>query len=147
MKVIVTENPENPETFVEIHCRESDAAVRKLQRHISSYEERFICHSEKGAVYIPANDILYFEAVDNKTFLYTRDKSYDIEKRLYELEEMLDDRDFFRCSKAVIINVTKIEKLKPELTRNILATLCNGERVIISRRYARAFKKMIGLEG
>ena len=62
-----------------------------------------------------------------------------------ELEEMLDKRDFFRCSKSVIINISKIEKLKPEITRNILATLSNGEVIVVSRRYATELKKLIGI--
>ena len=143
MKVFVTENTANDGTSVEIHCRECDAGVRKLQRHICSYEERFTCSSESGTVYVSATDIFYFEAIDNKTFLYTRDKVFEIQKRLYELEGFLNDKDFFRCSKAIIVNVTKIEKLKPELTRNILASLCNGEVVVISRRYVKAFRNLI----
>ncbi len=146
MKVFITENEEHDETSVEIHCRECDANVQRLQRHISSYDERFTCSSESGTVYVNAKDIFYFETIDNKTFLYTKDKVYEVQKRLYELESILDDKDFFRCSKAIIVNVTKIEELKPELTRNIMAVLSNGEVVVISRRYVKAFKKLIYLE-
>ena len=146
MRVFITENRGNDETLVEIHCRECDANVRKLQRHICSYDERFACSSESGTVYVNAKDIFYFETIDNKTFLYTKDKVYEIQKRLYELEGTLNDKDFFRCSKAIIVNVTKIERLKPELTRNIMAVLSNGEVVVISRRYVKAFKKLIYLE-
>lgn len=143
MKTIVTENTGNNETFVEIHCRECDANVRKLERHIVSYDERFACRSGDGTMYVQARDVFYFEAIDNRTFLYTADRVYEIGKRLYELESMLNGRDFFRCSKAIIVNVTKIEKLKPELTRNIMAGLYNGESVVISRRYAKAFRELI----
>ena len=146
MKVFITENEEHDETSVEIHCRECDANVQRLQRHISSYDERFTCSSESGTVYVNAKDIFYFETIDNKTFLYTKDQVYEVQKRLYELESILDDKDFFRCSKAIIVNVTKIEELKPELTRNIMAVLSNGEVVVISRRYVKAFKKLIYLE-
>ena len=143
MKVFITESKDRAETSVEIHCRECDANVRKLERHISSYDERFACSSASGTVYIQAKDIFYFEAIDNKTFLYTGDRVYEVQKRLYELENVLNDKDFFRCSKAIIVNVTKIEELKPELTRNILASLCNGEVVVISRRYVKAFRNLI----
>jgi DNA-binding LytR/AlgR family response regulator len=146
MKVFITESEDLDETSVEIHCRECDAGVRRLERHISSYEERFACSFESGTVYVNAKDIYYFEAIDNKTFLYTRDQVYEVPKRLYELEGMLNDKDFFRCSKAIIVNVTKIERLKPELTRNIMAVLSNGEVVVISRRYVKAFRKLIYLE-
>ena len=69
------------------------------------------------------------------------------EKRLYELEELLDEKTFFRASKSVIVNLNKITKLKPEVTRNILATLTNGEVIVISRRNVKALKELIGVEG
>ena len=85
--------------------------------------------------------------MDKKTFLYTQGSVLSTDKRLYELEEMLDEKTFFRCSKSVIVNLDKITKLKPEVTRNILSTLTNGEVIVISRRYVRALKDLIGLEG
>ena len=57
----------------------------------------------------------------------------------------MDRRDFFRCSKSVILHLNKVQQLKPEITRNILATLVNGERVVISRRYAPELKKLLGI--
>ena len=49
-------------------------------------------------------------------------------------------------SKSVIVNLNKITKLKPEVTRNILATLTNGEVIVISRRNVKALKELIGVE-
>ena len=67
------------------------------------------------------------------------------EKRLYELEEMLDEKDFFRCSKSMIVHLDKVTELKPEITRNILATLKNGEVIIVSRRYVPQLKNLLGI--
>ncbi|MBO4775403.1 MAG: LytTR family transcriptional regulator DNA-binding domain-containing protein, partial [Lachnospiraceae bacterium] len=100
----------------------------------------------EGETYIVSLDeILYAESVDKKTFIYTDEKVLSTDKRLYELENILDKRDFFRCSKSVIININKVTRLKPEITRNILATLSNGEVVVISRRYAAELKKLLGI--
>ena len=85
--------------------------------------------------------------MDKKTFLYTQGNVFLTDKRLYELESILDEKTFFRCSKSVIVNLEKIKSLRPEVTRNIRATLENGEIIVISRRYAAALKKLIGLEG
>ena len=89
--------------------------------------------------------ILYIESVDKRTFIYTESRVLMTDKRLYELEELLDGKDFFRCSKSTIIHLNKIVKLKPEITRNILATLSNGENIVISRRYAAELKKLLGI--
>jgi len=144
MKVIITQNNEITEVSVEIHCREIDADIKKLNNYISNYDERIEAGCDGEKLYVDLNDILYFESVENKTFMYTEDKVLSTSMKLYEIEGRLSEKDFFRCSKSIVVNIRKIVKLKPELTRNILATLTNGEVVIISRRYATDFKKLIG---
>lgn len=146
MKVFITQDDELTDISVEIHCREISTDVKKLEKFISNYEERIKGKFEGETIYIDVNDILYFESVDNTTFMYTEDKILTSTLRLYEIEERLSSKDFFRCSKSVVVNVGKIIKLKPELTRNIVATLCNDEIVVISRRYTAAFKKLLSLE-
>ena len=134
-------------TAVEIHCREITSETERLERYIKRFDEHIIGTANGQAHQIALEQILYIESVDKKTFLYTTGNVYETEKRLYELEEMLDEKTFFRCSKSVIVNLNKITKLKPEVTRNILATLTNGEVVVISRRNVKALKSLIGLEG
>jgi len=146
MKVTI-KNDIDSGTAVEIHCREVTSETERLARYIGRFDER-ITATSKGQTYnIPVEEILYIESVDKKTFLYTSGNILQTEKRLYELEELLDEKTFFRCSKSVIVNLNKITKLKPEVTRNILATLANGEVIVISRRYVRNLRDLIGLDG
>ena len=146
MKVTVSKDLESG-TAVEIHCREVTPETERLERYIRRFDERLTA-SENGSTYnVSVEEILYIESVDKKTFLYTTGHILQTEKRLYELEELLDEKTFFRCSKSVIVNLNKVTRLKPEVTRNILATLTNGEVIVISRRYVRALKALIGMEG
>lgn len=146
MQVTIRQDLESG-TAVEIHCREITSETERLERYIRRFDERIIGSSEGQAHTIAVEQILYIEAVDKKTFLYTPGNVYETDKKLYELEEMLDGKTFFRCSKSVIVNLNKITKLKPEVTRNILATLMNGEVVVISRRNVKQLKALIGLDG
>jgi len=146
MQVTIRQDLESG-TAVEIHCREITSETERLERYIRRFDERIIGSSEGQAHTIAVEHILYIEAVDKKTFLYTPGNVYETDKKLYELEEMLDGKTFFRCSKSVIVNLNKITKLKPEVTRNILATLTNGEVVVISRRSVKQLKALIGLDG
>ena len=146
MQVTIRQDLESG-TAVEIHCREITSETERLERYIRRFDERIIGSSEGQAHTIAVEQILYIEAVDKKTFLYTPGNVYETDKKLYELEEMLDGKTFFRCSKSVIVNLNKITKLKPEVTRNILATLTNGEGVVISRRNVKQLKALIGLDG
>ena len=145
MRVEIINDQKIESVNVEIHCKDITDEVKRLKRHIDNFSTG-ISGSEDGNTYIVSpNDIFYIESVDKKTFIYTEDKVLSTDKRLYELEEILDNRDFFRCSKSVIININKVVKLKPEITRNILATLSNNEVVVISRRYATELKKLLGI--
>ena len=146
MQVTIRQDLESG-TAVEIHCREITSETERLERYIRRFDERIIGSSEGQAHTIAVEQILYIEAVDKKTFLYTPGNVYETDKKLYELEEMLDGKTFFSCSKSVIVNLNKITKLKPEVTRNILATLTNGEVVVISRRNVKQLKALIGLDG
>lgn len=146
MKVTIKKDIESG-TQVEIHCKEVTGETERLERYISRFDERITGSSEGQTYSIDINAILYIESVDKKTFLYTQGNVFLTEKRLYELESILDEKTFFRCSKSVIVNLEKIKSLRPEVTRNIRATLENGEIIVISRRYAAALKKLIGLEG
>lgn len=146
MKVTITKDIESG-TAVEIHCREVTSETERLERYISRFDERLQATSEGNTYNVQLDEILYIESVDKKTFLYTMGHVLQTEKRLYELEELLDEKTFFRASKSVIVNLNKITKLKPEVTRNILATLTNGEVIVISRRNVKALKELIGLDG
>ena len=145
MRVEIINNQTTESVNVEIHCKDITDEVKRLKRHIDNFSTS-ISGTEDGNTYIVSpNDIFYIESVDKKTFIYTEDKVLSTDKRLYELEEILDNRDYFRCSKSVIINLNKVVRLKPEITRNILATLSNDEVVVISRRYATELKKLLGI--
>ena len=146
MKVTITKDIESG-TAVEIHCREVTSETERLERYIGRFDERLQATSEGNTYNVQLDEILYIESVDKKTFLYTTGHVLQTEKRLYELEELLDEKTFFRASKSVIVNLNKITKLKPEVTRNILATLTNGEVIVISRRNVKALKELIGLDG
>ena len=145
MQVTISKDIESG-TSVEIHCREVTAETERLERYIRRFDERIMGSAGGQAHNIALEQLLYIEAVDKKTFLYTPNNVYETDKKLYELEAVLDEKTFFRCSKSVIVNLNKITRLKPEVTRNILATLTNGEVVVISRRNVKQLKALIGLD-
>lgn len=129
-----------------INCPKADAKVLKLKKHIEAFEERLDAVDENNRRhFIPPLDVLYFESVDNRTFLYTETQVLEIRKRLYELEEFLSDKDFVRISKSQLVNINKIKSLKPELNRSITAEVTNGEILCVSRRYTKQIKTLLSI--
>lgn len=138
---------ENIETALQviIECRKADDEVIKLKNHIELFDNKLTARLEDKTFLINPTDTLYFESVDDRTFLYTADKVYEIRHRLYELEELLSDRDFIRISKSQIVNINCIKSLVPELNRSLSATLSNGEILTVSRRYVKPLRILLGI--
>ena len=146
MKIIIEEPVEGDEEQLIIRCRHMTPellrvlAYLKPQETITAYDGSEIFRLKPGSLY-------YAESVDNKTFLYTKDKVFESKQRLYELDEVLDNSDFLRVSKSVILNLSKIKSLNPALNGRFEASLDNGEKVIISRQYVGDLKKRLGIGG
>jgi DNA-binding LytR/AlgR family response regulator len=84
---------------------------------------------------IALSDILYVEAVDDRCFIYLTKECYESRKRLYEFESVLTGGNYLRISKSTIVNLMKIEQIRPALNGRFLCHLVNGEDVIVSRKY------------
>ena len=138
---------ENINEFFEIIIKgpKADASVMKLKKHIEAFEEKLDAIGNDKHYLISPLEVFYFESVDNRTFLYTETQVLEIKKRLYELEEILSDKDFVRISKSQLVNINKIKLLKPELNRSITAEMINGEILFISRRYAKQIKTLLSI--
>ena len=126
-----------------IKCKKIDDEIKRLKNHIELFDKKLYAKKDNKMFFVNSSDILYFDSVDNRTFLYTEDDVMEIKQRLYELEVSLSDKDFVRISKSQIVNINKIRSLKPELNRTILATMSNGEQLYISRKYVKVIRDML----
>ena len=131
--------------LVVINCRQIDEKVIRLKNHIELFDSRLQAKKDGEYCFVSSSDVLYFESLENRTFLYTSDDVMEVRQRLYELDYILPDKDFIRISKSLIANINKISSLKPELNRTILATMCNGERLSISRKYVPSVRAMLSI--
>ena len=94
---------------------------------------------------IAPKDIYYIESVDNKTYIYLQKNVYESKLKLYELEEQLGSTKLFRCSKAMILNISKIRSVSPSITGRFEAKLTHGDTVIISPQHVPHLKTRLGM--
>lgn len=133
------------EIEVIINCMAEDENVQRIVSALDSLNTKLCCRRQGELFQIALNDILYIESVDRKTFIYTEQQIYETDKRLYELENHLKNRSFFRASKAVIINLKRTKSIRPEIGARLLLTMDNGEKVIVSRQYSSNIKTALGV--
>lgn len=89
-------------------------------------------------------DIYYFEVVEGSSFLYCQKEVFSCKQKLYEFEALCIGTMLFRCSKSMILNAGKIDSILPSLSGCFEAVLDNGEKVMISRQYVSALKRLLG---
>ena len=143
MKVSVKQIGFDHEELAIIQCHEVNDDVKSIVTFIKSTGTTLAGYIDERASQIPLQDIFFVEAVDNKTFAYTSKKVYELKCKLYEFESQYEERRFFRCSKSFVINLMKIDNVRPILNGRFLATMFNGEEVIISRQYVPELKKRL----
>lgn len=140
-KITKTEKT-NPE-MVEIHCHKISDEVKEIVAFVKSRQGQLTGVIDERQFEIPVTDIFYIESVDNKSFVYTQKQVYETRYKLYELEEMLNNKGFIRISKSTLLNLMKISSIKPALNGRFTAVLYSGEETIISRKYVPEFKKAL----
>lgn len=128
---------------LEIYCHEIDNRITEIISFVKSMQGQLTGLIEGTQYEIPVSDIFYIESVDNRVFIYTAEKIYETRQKLYELEEVLNEKRFLRVSKSVLLNLMKIESIKPALNGRFIAALKSGEKIVISRKYVPNLKKAL----
>lgn len=145
MKIIIEETDLGEEDQIIIRCREMDENILKVISDLKMGQKRFTGSKDGNITMIDSTNVYYFEGVDNKVFMYCKQNVYETRLKLYEIEEEYKNTNFFRASKSVILNVTKIKSISPAYSGRFEASLYNGEKVVISRQYVPELKRKLGL--
>jgi len=144
LKIIIEQSNIYSEVEITIKCNSIDESLEKLISSIRLYSSTISGKKDDKIYFLKPEDVLYFDTVDEKVFIYTADNVYETNLKLYEIEERFSDTSILRVSKSTVLNLIKIDYVSPLLNGRIEAMLQNGEKVIISRQYVPAFKSKLG---
>lgn len=142
MKIDIKQISDGEESVV-IRYKNLTPTLNKIITVLNGDDNRLRGKTDEGEVFFSPDEILYLESVDDKVFAYTGDKVVRIEGSLSTFMNEQDDESFFRCSKSMVINVGRVSALKSLSSNRIDATMESGEHIIISRRYASDFRRLL----
>jgi len=138
MKVKIDIDESLSEEEVIIRCQSINETVNKIQKRILDITKctpLIIFYKDNKEYYLEINDILFFEVLDNNIYAHTKDASYQVKYRLYELENMLPN-NFGRISKSTIININHILSISSSFGSSSLIEFHKSHKqVYLSRRY------------
>lgn len=135
----ITIEPAAQEELI-LRCPDPDAPqIQALLRLLADERRRIPARREQALFFLAPSDILYAEHVDRSVYLYTADAVYATPLSLAELEAF----SLLRCAKAMVVRIDAIYTLQSRSGGRLLATLCNGEQLWISRHYAAALRRAL----
>ena len=143
LKIEILEGCESIEVIIK--CPRATEDIHRLESLLYGYAKKFSCVKDGITYLIDIRDVLYFETVDKRSFLYTEADVYELTLKLYEIEEMLSDAGFIRSAKSQILNMHKVSSLCPDFGGRIEATMEGGEKLIVSRQYAKSLRERLRL--
>jgi DNA-binding LytR/AlgR family response regulator len=131
---------------IDIFChKKHEEKMREFADGVVNGSQKITCKKDNKTYRIRLDEVFYIETVDERLFIYCEDAVYENRMRLYEAEQVCMDSLFFKASKSMLINIKKIENMKPSLSGRFEITMRNGERLLVSRKYVGELKKMMGL--
>jgi DNA-binding LytR/AlgR family response regulator len=145
MRITIDEREDAQGIEVVIVCSKTDRQVLDIVARLRMFDRKVTGSAGGGTHVVSAEDVLYVESVDKHTFFYTANDVYETALRLYEMEERLEGCDFLRVAKGCVVNFRRIASLCPEMNGRLVATMDNGEQVVISRQYAPDVRRKLGM--
>ncbi|MDL2318644.1 LytTR family transcriptional regulator DNA-binding domain-containing protein [Eubacteriales bacterium OttesenSCG-928-A19] len=144
MKIRV-EHGDFDENELVLRCRELDEEMLEVLAILRERSAKLAGYKDGEIHLLQPGDVLYAEAVDGKTFLYTADAVLETRQSLSALQDAYGEMGLLRTSKSLLCNLHHVARLKSLPNSRIEITLENGERVIASRRYIRDLEERLGV--
>lgn len=146
MKINIDVDSKYSDMGVDIHVPSLTPEVEKIISLMRMMDMQIAAKKGDETVLLDVGDILYIEAVERNTFIYTEKETYESSFKLYEFEQQLSEKDFIRISKQSILNLRKVKSLRSDINRKIRVTLLNDEQIIVSRMYSDELRKRLGVK-
>jgi DNA-binding LytR/AlgR family response regulator len=143
MKITLEQDSMRKDVEVTITFPLMNKTVERIVSFVKSIETQIECYAEDSTKLISVYNIFYIESVDKTTIVYTEKKNYRCKLRLYQLHETLRDKGFVQISKYCILNLNKLDAIKPLLNSRMEAVLSNDVRLFVNRKYLADIKKYL----
>jgi len=104
-------------------------------REAPRYLERIAVPDRDGIRIVPIEEIDWIEAQDYYVEVHSAGRGYLLRRSLRQLEERLDPRRFARIHRSAIVNVARIQSMRPATHGERDLVLRDGTQLKLSRMY------------
>lgn len=149
MKIKVSSLKDSSVPKNEIEVLVKSSVISKNVNEIIEYIEQFqnktsrriVVNSDGIIKEIKIDDIICFYSDKKYNYCRTKEKSYKIKSKLYEIEKM--DPNFIRISKACIVNSKHIKFFNLNETGRIVVVFNDDSEEVVSRRKVKSIMEFL----
>ncbi|HEX7252219.1 MAG TPA: LytTR family DNA-binding domain-containing protein [Thermoanaerobaculia bacterium] len=120
--------------------RETESELIALLRNVHRYPEWFLIRLEGRSRFVAAKDIDWIESKRNNVLLHVGKTSYLYHTTTRDIELKLDPCRFLRIHRSTIVNIERVEELRPWLGGDYRITLKDGTCLPVSNGYRQKLK-------
>ena len=99
MKITIDIDDKYSDIAVEVKAPRLTQDIEKIISLMRMINMQIAVKQEDEIILLDTDKILYIEAVERNTFVYTKDASYESDLKLYQVEQELLEQNFIRISK------------------------------------------------
>lgn len=148
MKIKINTNisKEYKEVVLTINTPELNDEVEKIIKYISNIDiipSQIVANKDNKIYFIDLEKIVCFFSKDKYNYIRTSEGIYRLKYKLYELEELLDTKNFIRISKSCIININQVECFDTSILGTIIVKLKDNTQEIVSKRNVSRIMKLL----
>ena len=123
-----------------------DDRVRALLENLDaskSRPDRLMVRSGGRIYFVNVDEVDWFEAADNYVRLHVGDRQHLVRDTIGGMEGRLDPDQFIRVHRSAVINVSRIEEMRPLASGDCDIVLRGGRTVRLSRTYRQGFEARV----
>lgn len=150
MKISIIEKTDEEikkdEIIIEIHSSQNKQNLNEFISYLKDYELMYnnkvvVMNSDYTLLEIKYQDIIAIYSDKKSNYCRTKNGSYKIKSKLYEIEKM--DKNLIRISKSCIVNINHINKFDISEIGKIIIRLDDDSEEIVSRRKTKSIMKYL----
>jgi DNA-binding LytR/AlgR family response regulator len=143
--VVTTDKDLVEEDKINIVFRRNETTrIARLLDLVVHGEDLFVVGTnEFGQKSVESRNFLYFVVEDDDVYGILHKTRLLVRMKLYEIEELLLNKDFIRVSKYSLVNIGKIDYIKPALNSKLDLLMKNKDHIEVNRAYLKEFKSAL----
>ncbi|MGL5949876.1 MAG: LytR/AlgR family response regulator transcription factor, partial [Cetobacterium sp.] len=122
--------------------------IQKIDSPSKDYNiKKITVNSDSKMLVISTDNILYIEADEKETNIFTKEKVNSSKLKISQLENILSNEIFFRCHRSYIVNIDKIVEVEPWFNGTYILKVSNSNfKIPVSRNKVKDLKELLTIK-